>query len=41
MLFMNKNDCMIVDIVGIAIEKNSKWESKNKNASQCDDTKTK
>lgn len=40
MLCVNNNDCMIVDVVGIAIERNSNNIVKQ-NGSQCDDTKTK
>lgn len=40
MLCMNKNDCMVVDVAGIAIERNSNKIIKPNN-SLCDDTKTK
>lgn len=40
MLCMNKNDCMVVDVVGIAIERNSNKIIKQNN-SLCDDTETK
>jgi len=40
MLCMNKNDWMVVDVVGIAIERNSNKIVKQID-SLCDDTKTK